>query len=119
MSCENKKILLVFSSLIALVVITIVVFDWNLYLKAFLGTVILGLLCFMRSLMTAVEVPEHGEDDDEQVADEVSGDDTDPFEYLPEENVVEEEVGANCKFSVTSEEFMKHFEEFANSHKKH
>lgn len=119
MSCENRKIVLAFSSMIALVVTAIIVFDFSLYIKAFLGTVILGLLCFMRSLMNAVEIPEDVEDEDVQVAEPVSGDDDESFQHFLEEHEKKKEEGSSCEFSVTSDEFIKHFEELAKSNKKH
>ena len=43
---------------ILLIVLVIFAFDWGMAMKAFLGTVILGLVCLVRALLDAMEVPE-------------------------------------------------------------
>ena len=43
---------------ILLIVLAIFAFDWGMAMKAFWGTVILGLVCLVRALLDAMEVPE-------------------------------------------------------------
>ena len=54
---ENKQILISFSTLIILLVGVLAIFDFGLLMKAFIGTVILGLMVFARALISAEVVP--------------------------------------------------------------
>ena len=43
---------------ILLIVLAIFAFDWGMAMKALFGTIILGLVCLVKALLDAMEVPE-------------------------------------------------------------
>lgn len=108
MSYENRKIVIVFSGMIGLVVLAIISFDLSLYVKAFLGTVALGLLCFMRALITAVEMPENEDDTPDKLADQLSDKETDGAQSDNLEIEENKDEDSTCMFSASSEEFLQH-----------
>lgn len=115
MNCKNKKIIIGFSTMIVLIVLVVLFFDLNLYLKAFLGTVVLGLLCLMRTLNSSVQVLENEIEKDEQVEDKLSSDTMDVLQ--PDTDVQAKSVAEDdtCNLSVSSAEFIKYVEEVTKS----
>ena len=55
---EHQKMVGFLAVVILLIVLVIFAFDLGMAMKAFLGTVILGLVCLVRALLDAMEVPE-------------------------------------------------------------
>ena len=117
MNCENRKIVIVFSSMICLVVLAIIFFDLNLYVKAFLGTVVLGLLCFMRALTSAVEILENEVENEEQVDEKLSEKGTDRAHSDNAEEVENKDEDSTCVFSASSEDFLRHLKDSFSSKK--
>ena len=111
MNCENKKIVIVFSGMIGLIVLAIISFDLGLYVKAFLGTVALGLLCFMRALMTAVEMPEDDDKTHGQLAEQLSEKRADESQSDSAQTEEKKDEDSNCMFSASSEEFLRHLKD--------
>ena len=92
---------------ILLIVLVIFAFDLGMAMKAFLGTVILGLVCLVRALLDAMEVPEDldidqplKKDADEQ-GNELSTA-TSSEEEQPVTNQVEGETAASAEDSTTN-----------------
>ena len=115
MNCENRKIVIVFSCMIGLIVLAIIFFDLNLYVKAFLGTVVLGLLCFMRALTSAVEILENEVENEEQVEDKLSGEDSDVASQETQEHFEPHVEDSTCTFSASSDEFIEHMRKITKS----
>ena len=54
---EDKKLVGFLTVVILLIVLVSVVFELGTAMKAILGTIILGLVCMVRAMISAVEVP--------------------------------------------------------------
>ena len=55
---EHQKMVGFLTVVIVLILLAVSFFEWGMAMKAFLGTVILGLVCMVRALLNAMEVPE-------------------------------------------------------------
>ena len=93
---------------ILLIVLAIFAFDWGMAMKALFGTIILGLVCMVRSLLDAMEVPENMDndqplikDDDEQ-GNKISTA-TSTEEKQPVTNQVEGETAASAEDSTVNQ----------------
>ncbi len=67
---DNKKIMIFFSAVIILLVAVLALFDFGLPVRAFLGTVILGLIVFARALISAEIVPPEMDLDTDDLGEE-------------------------------------------------
>ena len=93
---------------ILLIVLVIFAFDLGMAMKAFLGTIILGLVCLVRALLDAMEVPEDMDIDQpiRKDADE-QGNELSTATYTEEEqsvtNQVEGETQESAENSTTNQ----------------
>ena len=93
---------------ILLIVLAIFAFDWGMAMKAFFGTVILGLVCLVRALLDAMEVPEDL-DIDQPLRKDAAEQGNEPStatsmeEEQPVINQVEGETAASAEDSTTNQ----------------